>query len=248
MRNFYILEEKILNFLSTYLQNSKAKGFSIGLSGGLDSAVTATLCAKVAYTRALIMPTKYSNPQNIKDALNFCEKLTLPYEVKNIDQIINSFIEIVGDTSKIRLGNLSARIRMCLLYDDSAKYQTLVAGTSNKSERMLGYGTIYGDIACALNPIGEIYKSDLFDFARHLKIDEAIISKAPSADLWEGQTDEGEIGFNYTQIDAVLKKIQDGLSPEALKNSFDEKLVNLLIDRIQKNKFKLSLPPIANIT
>ncbi|CUU69529.1 NAD+ synthase [Campylobacter hyointestinalis subsp. hyointestinalis] len=247
MIDFKSLENKLLNFLTNYLETSYAKGFTIGVSGGLDSAIVATLCSKIAPTYAILLPTKNSNKANINDALNLCKTLGIKYEIIDIEPIIQSFLSAIKDADKLRIGNLAARVRMSILYDHSAKFRTLVVGTSNKSERMLGYGTIYGDTACALNPIGEIYKSDLFLFAKYLGIDKNIIDKAPSADLWEGQKDEDEIGYTYEQLDIILKEIERGKTKKELEESFDKNLVNTVYDRMEKNKFKLNLPLIANI-
>jgi len=146
----------------------------------------------------------------------------------------------------LRMGNLSARARMCLLYDYSAKVNALVVGTSNKSERLLGYGTIYGDMACALNPIGELFKTEIYELARELGIDEKIIAKAPSADLWEGQSDEADIGYSYERLDEVLRLVQSKGEAE-LACEFDPKLVATVFSRMRANKFKLSQPPVASL-
>ncbi|WP_162165291.1 NAD+ synthase [Campylobacter fetus] len=248
MKDFKFLENKLLCFLDKYLKQSGASGFSIGVSGGLDSAIVATLCSKVAKTHALLMPTNSSNNLNLEDGLILCEKLDLEYEVINIEPILQSFISVLDTTNKLRKANIIARVRMILLYDNSAKLGTLVVGTSNKSERLLGYGTIYGDTACALNPIGDIYKSDLFLFAKYLEIDENIINKAPSADLWEGQKDEDEIGFAYSIVDAVLKEFEKTSQRENLYAIFDRNLVDSVLNRVEKNSFKLNPVPIANIS
>lgn len=247
MQNFKFLQNKLLNFLKDYLKQSNTNGFSLGLSGGLDSAIVCLLCKKVANTYALIMPTHLSSNIHSNDALDFCKKFNIDYDIIDIEPILNAYEDKLGELHKIRMANLSARIRMTILYDHSAKFNTLVVGTSNKSERMLGYGTIYGDMACALNPIGEIYKSDLFPFAKYLEINQNIIDKAPSADLWENQSDEEELGFSYQKIDLVLKQIDKGKNIDELKSIFESKLVECVFERIKKNKFKLSLPPIANI-
>jgi NAD+ synthase len=153
------------------------------------------------------------------------------------------------DEDKLRIGNFSARMRMSVLYDISSRERSLVVGTSNKSELLLGYGTIFGDIACAINPIGQMYKSDEFDFARFLGVTDAIVNKAPSADLWEGQSDENELGYSYKQMDDVLKvMVDEGKSKdELLALGFEEKLIDMLDYRIKANAFKGKLPTIANI-
>lgn len=249
--NYENLKDKLVIFLQDYLVASGASGFVLGLSGGLDSAVVATLCVACgAKINALLMPNDASNLKNLSDAVNLCKSLNIPYQITNIQQILDSFKAQIDPKADIaRLANLSARIRMCLLYDHSAKHNALVVGTSNKSELMLGYGTIYGDMACALNPIGQIYKSELFEFAKFLGVSSEIINKPPSADLWAGQTDEGELGYAYGVLDEVLMFIEkNGQDLAKLKQKFsDEKLINLVINRINKNKFKTKMPPIAQI-
>ena len=138
---------------------------------------------------------------------------------------------------------------MNILYDISSKTNSVVVGTSNKSEIMLGYGTIYGDTACAFNPIGEIFKSDLFEFASYLGICKDIIEKKPSADLWSGQSDEDELGYSYKTLDEVLKVISKNvdISKDELSKQFDEKLANSVLKRFNNNKFKTQIPPIAKI-
>jgi NAD+ synthase len=140
-------------------------------------------------------------------------------------------------------------MRMSVLYDVSSREKSLVVGTSNKSELLLGYGTIFGDIACAINPIGEIYKSDEFEFARLLGVPESILNKAPSADLWEGQSDEEELGYSYKHMDEVLKVMVDEQKSkeELLKLGFEKDLIERLEYRIKANAFKGKLPTIAKI-
>ncbi len=205
--DFSLVESKMLDFLDSYLQKSGLNGFVVGVSGGVDSAVVATLCAKVAPTHALIMPTKTSSRANMDDALALVQKIGVKYEIINIGDILSAFNTAgVGGTA-MRNGNLAARTRMSLLYDVSARLGYLVAGTSNKTELVLGYGTLYGDLACALNPLGNLLKTDVFALARHLGVSEKIVNKAPSADLWEGQSDEGDFGFAYADIDALIGEI-----------------------------------------
>jgi len=150
---------------------------------------------------------------------------------------------------KLRIGNYSARVRMSVLYDISARDNSLVVGTSNKSEILLGYGTIFGDVACAINPVGEMYKSDEFEFAKFLNVTDAIVNKKPSADLWEGQSDEDDLGYTYKQMDDALKQIVDNKvsRDEAVQKGFEAKLIDMLEHRIKTNAFKGKLPVIANI-
>lgn len=250
MLNFNQMQENILNFMSEYLANSGAKGFCVGLSGGLDSAITLSLCSKIAPTKALLMPSNASQKRHFDDAMALLKELDLEYKIINIQSILDSFLQKCGivdlNCSKLRAGNIAARIRMVLLYDYSAQNSLLVAGTSNKSERMLGYGTIYGDMACALNPLAHIFKSDLFDFARFLGISESIINKAPSADLWLNQSDEGEMGFSYNELDAVLKGVCAGLDEKELHKIYGAKISDFVLKRIKNNAFKLKMPAILD--
>lgn len=250
MKDYNQISLKLQKFLSDYLVKSGAENFVIGVSGGLDSAVVATLCEMVKpnNTHALIMPTKFSSSANLQDAINLCDKLGIKHKIIDIQPILDSFKSNIGEKlSNLRSGNLAARVRMSLLYDYSASINALVVGTTNKSELMLGYSTIHGDLACALNPIGGLLKTEIFEFARFLGIDEAIISKAPSADFYEGQTDEADMGYGYDKIDKVLVDIDKKQSKKKLLSKFDNALVNSILSRIARNKFKLRMPPIARI-
>lgn len=242
--DFEKLERKISDFIRERVNSAGAKGVIVGLSGGLDSALVATLCHKALNGNvfALLMPSASSNEANLKDALMLCESLNLAYEVVQIQPILDSFLQTCHEPNQTRTGNLCARIRMSLLYDFSALKGYLVVGTSNKSERMLGYGTIYGDLACAFNPIGELYKSDIFDFARYLALPQCFIDKAPSADLYEGQSDEGDLGFKYADIDRLLKALKKADTKTIA--SVDKNLLEMVEKRIKSNAFKNAMPTI----
>ena len=155
------------------------------------------------------MPSQFSSQSSTDHAIELCEKFDIKYEIISIAPMLESFINNM-DEDKLRIGNFSARMRMSVLYDVSSREKSLVVGTSNKSEILLGYGTIYGDTACAINPIAQMYKSDEFEFAKTLDVVDSILTKAPSADLWEGQSDEDELGYSYAQMDEVLKLLVDG--------------------------------------
>ena len=250
MKDYESIKKILVGFLKDYItKKSKAKNLLIGVSGGIDSAVVATLCAAAMpkNTHALIMPTNASSTKNIDDALNLCKKLGLNFKILNIQAILDAFGDSIGENiDKLRKGNLSARVRMSLLYDYSASINALVVGTSNKSELMLGYGTIFGDLACAINPIGELYKTEIFEFAKYLGVDENIINKAPSADLWEGQSDENDIGYTYETIDEILKGIAGG-NLGASVDKFGQDTVDEIVKRVESNKFKRQMPLIAKI-
>lgn len=250
MKNFSYLEEYLLDFLKTEVEKTGYKNVIIGVSGGLDSAVTSVLLKKAfgKNVRAVMLPSEFSNEANLKDAKKLCEKFDIDYEIKPISDLVNVYFKDKKGTP-LDIGNFSARMRMATLYDLSANYKALVIGTSNKSEIALGYGTLYGDLACAINPIGDIYKSDLFEFAKYLGVIDEIINKPPSADLWVGQSDEDELGFSYAQIDVVLRDFIDkGLAKdELIKSGHNEKLVQMIVKRYKDNDFKRHLPVMAKI-
>lgn len=250
MKNFKTIKNELILFLQNYLQESGAKGFVLGLSGGLDSAVVAHLCALAApgCLNVFLLPSKNSSKQHLDDALSVCKALELTPNIINIDEVLLGFGKTIGDDiGSLRLANLTARVRMCLLYDASARLDALVVGTSNKSEIMLGYGTIYGDLACALNPIGGLFKTEIRELARELGVSENIIQKAPSADLWAGQSDESELGYSYDELDPVLACIEAGDSSSDLVLKFGKDLAFSVLSRFEANKFKSKMPPVARI-
>ena len=234
--------EKILNYIKQNVENARANGVIIGLSGGIDSALVATLCKKALNENvlALLMPTKHSNSANLDDALRLCDDLGLDFKIINIQEILNAFMEKSENLNKVRIGNYAARIRMSLLYDYSALKNYLVVGTSNKSEICLGYGTIYGDLACAFNPIASFYKSEIYELARYLNLHENFIKKAPSADLWQDQSDESELGFSYELIDTGLKALEKNDEKTIL--NLDKNLILMLKTRLEKYAFKRKMP------
>ncbi|MFB1644180.1 NAD+ synthase [Campylobacter molothri] len=239
--------ENLCIFIKEELLKSGKNNVILGLSGGVDSALVATLCKKALDKNvfALLMPTQYSNKEHLNDALMLCHDLNIDYKIISIETILNTFIEQSQNIDKIRIGNYAARIRMALLYDYSVLKNALVVGTSNKSELLLGYGTIYGDLACAFNPIGDLYKTQVYEMAKFLKMHENFIKKSPSADLWENQSDEKELGFTYEQIDLGLKAIEN--NDKQTMDKLDENLLKMLKTRIKNNAFKRSMPKIANL-
>ncbi|HHY1181710.1 TPA: NAD+ synthase [Campylobacter jejuni] len=241
------ITEKMCDFIQEKVKNSQSQGVVLGLSGGIDSALVATLCKRALKENvfALLMPTKISNKANLEDALRLCVDLNLEYKIIEIQSILDAFIKQSENATLISLGNFAARIRMSLLYDYSALKNSLVIGTSNKSELLLGYGTIYGDLACAFNPIGSLYKSEIYALAKYLNLHENFIEKAPSADLWENQSDETDLGFSYAKIDEGLKALET--NDEKLLRTLDPSLIAMLKNRMQKNAFKGKMPEILEI-
>lgn len=225
----------------------------LGLSGGIDSAVVCALAAQALGPEnvyAICMPYVTSNPESAAHALDCAKRYGVNYEVLEITAMIDAYFQTYAvDASRLRRGNKMARERMTILYDHSVKYSALVLGTSNKTELLLGYGTQHGDMASALNPIGDIYKSDIFALARYLQVPEPIVNKAPSADLWAGQSDEEELGFTYAQVDALLKKmIDERISPELLEQEFGADFVQTIIKKIKNSQFKRRPPLIAKLS
>lgn len=248
--NWNLIKSQLVNFLQTEVANTGAKGVVVGISGGLDSAVVAILC-KEAFgenVTGVLMPSQFSNDLSAEHAKELCAKFNIKYETISIAPMVEAYASNVGG-DKLRLGNFSARMRMAVLYDVSAREKALVVGTSNKSEILLGYGTIFGDTACAINPIGEIYKSDEFEFARYLGVTDAILNKRPSADLWEGQADEDELGYTYKQMDDAMKMLFDSKASkeEVVASGHNPQMIAMILKRNAANAFKGKLPTIAKI-
>lgn len=225
----------------------------LGLSGGIDSAIVCALAAQALGPEnvyALCLPYKSSNPESEEHARLCAKRYGVNYEVIEITPMIDAYFNIyASDASRLRRGNKMARERMTILYDHSVKYNALVLGTSNKTELLLGYGTQHGDMASALNPIGDIYKSDIFALASYLGVPEPIVNKAPSADLWVGQSDEEELGFTYAHVDSLLKKlIDERQSPETLSAEYGLDFVQSIIKKIKGSQFKRRPPLIAKLS
>ncbi|PZP12876.1 MAG: NAD(+) synthetase [Aliarcobacter butzleri] len=250
MKDWKKIKQYLISFLKDEVSKAGFEKVTVGLSGGLDSAVVAILC-KEAFGKNLncvLMPSQFSSQSSIEHAIEVCEKFDIRYDIVSIEPMVSAFLKNM-DNDKLRIGNFSARMRMSVLYDISFKEKSLVVGTSNKSELLLGYGTIFGDIACAINPIGEIYKSDEFEFAKLLGVPESILTKAPSADLWEGQSDEDELGHTYKEIDDLLKLMVDDKKSkdELLKLGFEASFIDKINNRMKANAFKEKLPKIAKL-
>ena len=244
------IKQNLMSFLKEEVLKTGLKKITLGLSGGLDSAVVAVLCKEVFddNLNCVLMPSQFSSKASIDDAIELCKKFDIKYEIVSIEPMLSAYLKNMQESS-LRIGNFSARLRMSVLYDISARENSLVVGTSNKSELLLGYGTIFGDLACALNPIGNIYKSDLFEFAKYLGVNDSIVNKAPSADFFEGQSDESDLGYSYAKIDSLLKKMIDEnrSKDELLALGFEDELIEDIKKRVKINEFKRKLPIIAKI-
>ena len=244
------IKQNLISFLKEEVLKTGLKKITLGLSGGLDSAVVAVLCKEVFddNLNCVLMPSQFSSKASIDDAIELCKKFDIKYEIVSIEPMLSAYLKNMQESS-LRIGNFSARLRMSVLYDISARENSLVVGTSNKSELLLGYGTIFGDLACALNPIGNIYKSDLFEFAKYLGVNDSIVKKAPSADFYEGQSDEADLGYSYSKIDSLLKKMIDEnrSKDELLALGFEDEFIETIKKRVKINEFKRRLPIVAKI-
>ncbi|MDA1329525.1 MAG: NAD+ synthase [Chloroflexi bacterium] len=225
----------------------------LGLSGGIDSAVACFLAAEALGPKnvlAIRNPYKTSSPESLSHAQLVIEASKVETKTIEITPMVDPYFGQFPDMDKIRKGNVMARARMIVWYDQSKEFNGLVLGTGNKTEILLGYSTIYGDAAYALNPNGDLYKTQVRQLAAAMGVPKVIISKPPSADLWLGQTDEGDLGFTYEEVDKLLYLLVDRrFTPEeciasGFKRSFVEKVMAL----IRRNHFKRVMPPIAKVS
>ncbi|HSK87280.1 MAG TPA: NAD+ synthase [Anaerolineales bacterium] len=231
-------------------------GFSravIGLSGGIDSALSFVLAVEALGAEnvlAVRMPYKLSSSDSLEHAQILIDQYKVPSETIEITNMVEPLFACDPEMSKQRKGNIMARERMIIIYDRSEAFKGLVVGTSNKTEILLGYSTLWGDMACAVNPLGDLYKTQLWQLARTVNIPPAIVNKPPSADLWAGQTDENELGFTYENVDKLLFLLVDQRysAQECVEEGFDEKFVNSVIGRMRRNQFKRMMPPIAKLS
>lgn len=225
----------------------------VGLSGGIDSSLACLLSARALgpdNVLAIRMPYRTSSPESMEHAGLVIEQLGVKSLTVEISEMVDPLLSRFEDMDEIRRGNVMARARMIVLYDQSADFEGLVIGTGNKTELLLGYTTLYGDSACAINPNGDLYKTQVRQMARALEIPEVIIEKPPSADLWQGQTDEGELGFTYERVDRLLFLLVDRrYSPqECVEVGFPEEFVREVTKRIRRTHYKRVMPPIAKLS
>ncbi len=210
----------------------------INLSGGLDSAIACVLAVDALGAEnvfALRLPYRTSSPDSLEHAQLIIDEFKIKSETIDITQMVDPLIKRDPNMSNQRKGNIMARARMIALYDQTEVFKGLPIGTSNKTEILLGYSTLWGDMASAINPIGDLYKTQIRQLARAVNVPAPIIDKPPSADLWVGQTDEGELGFTYSP-------------QECVEEGFNEKFVTSVITRIRRNQFKRMMPPIAKLS
>ena len=249
--------EVVTDILLGFIRDEVGKvGFErvvLGLSGGVDSALVAALAARALGPEQVIpviMPYHSSSPDSEADARTVAASLGLEPLVVDISPQVDAYFERFGDADRGRRGNKMARERMSILYDMSWAHRALVIGTSNKTELLLGYGTIHGDMAHALNPLGDLYKTQVFAMARALHLPRRVVEKAPSADLWEGQSDEQDLGFQYAVVDMLLYHLVDERrTRHELRNlGFDDAFMDLVGARLRDNQYKRRLPIIAKLS
>jgi len=251
--NIKLAREILSGFIKSEITRVGMSRAVVGLSGGLDSALSCALAVDALGAEnvlAVRMPYKASSQDSLDHAQLLIDQLGVPSKTIEITDMVEPLFKLDPQITKMRMGNIMARERMIILYDQSEVFKGLVVGTSNKTEILLGYSTMYGDSASAMNPIGDLYKTQVRQLSRAMNIPAPIIDKAPSADLWEGQTDENELGFTYEEVDKLLYLLIDQrYSPqEAVEAGFNEKFVNAVTTRIRRNQFKRMLPPIAKIS
>jgi NAD+ synthase len=249
-------------FIRAQLAQAGFERAVLGLSGGIDSALVAYLVAEAIGADRLLcvlMPYRASSPASRADAEVVVRRLGCPSEIVDITQMIDGYFGQAGapgaggaaalEASALRRGNAMARARMLVLYDRSVIWRGLVVGTGNKTEALIGYTTLFGDSACAFNPIGDLYKSQVRQVAAEVGVPEAIIRKAPSADLWPGQTDEEEAGFSYPVLDRLLFWMIDRRrsDEELVAMGFDPAVVDRVGRLVATSEFKRQVPPIAKL-
>jgi len=241
----------IRRFIKGKLLQAGSNGYVLGLSGGVDSSLAAALAVEAVgpdKVLGVMMPYKTSSESSITDAELLAKHLGIENQRVDISPMVDAYFSDIDDSLRIRAGNKMARERMAILFDIAQKTGRLVLGTGNRTESCLGYTTWYGDSACSINPVGELYKTEIRAMAELLGLPEQIITKIPSADLWVGQTDEDEIGLTYDTIDKILKRIvdEDFLSISSLvKEGFDSRDISRVVSLLNLNSFKRRQPDIA---
>jgi len=247
----------VRRILVRFIRNELTKvGFRravVGLSGGVDSSLVCFLAAEALGAEnvlALILPYRTSSPESLTDAQEVIDLLGIPSRTVEITPMAEPFFQRFPEMDRRRRGNVMARLRMIVLYDQSAAWGGLVLGTSNKTEILLGYGTLFGDLASAVNPLGDLYKTQVWQLAQAVGVPEHIVQKPPTADLWPGQTDEGELGMRYRYVDQLLYLLVDEryTRDEAIAAGFAPDFVDRVWEMVRRNHFKRLPPVIAKLS
>lgn len=248
------LARKILTgFIKSEITRMGFNRALLGLSGGLDSALSCFLAAEAlgpGNVLAIRMPYSGSSQASMDDAQKVIDATGVQSMTVEITEMVDPLFARFPDMTPLRKGNIMARQRMIILYDQSVAYNGLVVGTGNKTEILLGYSTVYGDAACAINPMGDLYKTQARQLAKAMGVPREILEKAPTADLWEGQTDESELGYTYAEVDRLLYRLIDQrFTPEeCIADGFSETFVHSVVERVRRNQFKRMMPPVAKLS
>ena len=251
--NAKLARAMIVNFIRDEITRVGYARGVIGLSGGIDSSLVAFLAAEAlgaANVLGLLMPYRTSNPQSRADAELVAQKLGIQTRVIEITGMVEPYLTQYAQKDERRRGNVMARARMIALYDQSEEFHALVIGTSNKTEALLGYTTQFGDNAAAIQPIADLYKAQVRQLARAVGVPAQIITKAPSADLWQGQTDEGELGFTYDDADVILYRLVDERRrvQDVIELGLDARVVQRIVELMRRNHFKRVPPLVCKIS
>jgi len=237
----------LTGFIARTVEQAGYSKVVLGISGGVDSALTAFLSARALGSEKVLglrLPYKTSSQTSLEHAQLVIDKLGIPSKTIEISPAVDAILENFPDATPVRRGNIMARVRMINVYDQSAAFPGLVVGTGNKTEILLGYSTLHGDGAFDFNPLADLYKAQVRQMAAELGVPEEIITKPPSADLWPGQTDEGELGYTYQDMDHLLYYlVEEKLSPQACqKKGFEEGFIHFIVDRVKRYRYKSLLP------
>ncbi len=243
----------LTGFVHSEITRMGYKHAVINLSGGIDSAVSCYLAAKALGPEnvlAIRLPYRTSSQESLDHAQLVIDATGVRSITFEISDMVDPLLKRFPEMDSVRRGNIMARSRMIVLYDQSVAFQGLAVGTGNKTEILLGYTTLFGDSACALNPLGDLYKTQIRQLSIALAVPEVIVQKPPTADLWQGQTDEGELGFTYADADKLLYLLVDQrYSPaDCIEAGFSEPFVRKVVEKVRRNQFKRILPPIAKLT
>jgi NAD+ synthase len=243
----------LVGFIKSEITRTGLSRAVINLSGGIDSALSCVLAAEAMGPQnvlAIRLPYKTSAPDSLEHAQMVIDATGVQSITFEITPMVDPLIAAFPEMSNLRKGNIMARQRMVVLYDQSVAFNGLAVGTGNKTEILLGYSTVYGDAACALNPIGDLYKTQVRELSAALGVPQALIAKPPSADLWSGQTDEGELGFTYAEVDQLLYLLVDEryTPDECIEAGFGAAFVRAVVERVRRNQFKRVLPPVAKLS
>ena len=251
--NTGLLRKILVGFVADEVHKVGVRKAVLGLSGGIDSALVAFIAAEALgpeNVHAICMPYKSSNPESETHARLVAQACGINFSVIPITPMVDAYFNTFPEADNMRRGNKMARERMTILFDHSALLSALVLGTSNKTELLLGYGTLHGDMASALNPIGDLYKTLVWQLSAEMGVPSAVIEKQPSADLWAGQTDEEELGFTYRQVDELLGRMVDQRlnRDELITAGFAAEFIDTVYGKIQNSHFKRRLPVIAKVS